>query len=211
MTTQLEERIDAALRDHLLLVHPFYRRWQAGELNQSELTQYAEQYRYFETMFPVFLEKLSARLPEGPARAAVLANLNDEVSPPSHLDLFEQFAGSFEASDAAISPAMSYLVESYCALLERGPAASLAGLMAYEVQGARIAESKAEGLATHYAADSEALAFWRAHGSIEDDHAKWTLEALSLLEPDLDEVEFGARLIGDAWWLFLDERELLAA
>jgi pyrroloquinoline-quinone synthase len=195
----------------LLLDHPFYRRWQAGELSRIELTRYAEQYRYFESMFPLFLEKLSARLPEGPARAAVLANLNDEVSPPSHLELFEQFAGSFDASDAAISPAMSYLVESYSALLERGPEASLAGLMAYEVQGARIAESKAEGLATHYAAAGDSLAFWLAHSSIEDEHAKWTLEALSLLEPDFDEVELGARLIGDAWWLFLNERELLAA
>jgi hypothetical protein len=152
-----------------------------------------------------------ARLPEGPARRAVLDNLNDEVSPPSHLTLFEQFAYSFDASDAAISPATSHLVESYAALLGRGPEAALAGLWAYEGQGAQIAQSKAEGLITHYGAQGDALAFWTAHGSIEDDHAKWTLEALSLLEPDLHEVAFGAGLIAEAWWLLLDERELLAA
>jgi pyrroloquinoline-quinone synthase len=211
MTTDLEIVLDATLSDRQLLDHPFYRRWQAGELSRDELTEYAEQYRFFETMFPGFLEKLSARLPDGPARRAVLDNLDDEVSPPNHLALFEQFANSFDASDAAISPATSHLVESYAALLGRGPEAALAGLWAYEGQGAQIAQSKAEGLITHYGAQSDALAFWTAHGSIEDDHAKWTLEALSLLEPDLGEVAFGAGLIAEAWWLFLNERELLAA
>lgn len=211
MTTQLETDINASLNGLRLLDHPFYRRWEAGELSRDELTHYAEQYRFFEEMFPQFLTKLSALLPDGPARESVLDNLKDEISPPSHLDLFEQFAASFDATDTAISPAMSHLVESYGALIEQGPHASLAGLWAYEVQGAEIAQSKAEGLARHYGARSEALAFWRAHGAVEDDHAKGTLEALSSLELDLNEVEVASRSIAQAWWTFLDERELLAA
>jgi len=142
MTTALEMALDAALTDHNLLDHPFYRRWELGEVSRDELARYAEQYRFFEAMFPEFLESLASQLPEGPARQAVLDNLNDEVSAPSHLSLFEQFASFFNATDAPISPAMSTLVESYAKLLELGANASLAGLWAYEAQGAQIAQTK---------------------------------------------------------------------
>lgn len=203
--------LDAALKDHRLLDHLFYRRWEAGEVSRDELKRYAEQYRFFEAMFPEFLEALATQLPDGPARQAVLDNLRDETSAPSHLDLFDTFARSFDAEDAPISPAMSNLVESYARLLELGTNASLAGLWAYETQGAEIAQSKAEGLVTHYGASETAVEFWTVHGLIEGDHAQWTLEALSLLGVDLTEAEVAARMIGDAWWSFLDERELLAA
>jgi pyrroloquinoline-quinone synthase len=211
MTTALEMALDAALTDHHLLDHPFYRRWELGEVSRDELARYAEQYRFFEAMFPEFLESLASQLPEGPARQAVLDNLNDEVSAPSHLSLFEQFAGFFSATDAPISPAMSTLVESYATLLELGPRESLAGLWAYEAQGAQIAQTKADGLVTHYGATPTATEFWTVHGLVEGDHARWTLEALSLLDTDPVEAQSAARMIGDAWWSFLDERELLAA
>jgi pyrroloquinoline-quinone synthase len=210
MTTQLEEGLGAVLKHHQLLEHPFYRRWEAGELRRDELTHYAEQYRYFEAMLPVFLETLSTQLPQGPARDSVLDNLSDEVSAPSHLSLFDVFAQSFDAADVAMSPAMSHLVTSYTALLERGPQSALAGLWAYEGQAAEIAESKAEGLVKHYGTTSEAVEFWRVHGAVEVDHATWTLEALAQSAPDTAAVESATRLIGEAWWSFLDERELLA-
>jgi len=209
MTTQLEDILAGVLENRQLLDHPFYQRWEAGVIRRDELAHYAEQYRYFEVMFPTFLRSLCAQLPKGPIRNLVEANLADEVSPPSHVDLFEQFARAYGAREVPISPAMSRLVESYFALLQRGPASSLAGLWAYESQGGAVAVSKADGLIRHYEAPSEAVAFWAAHGLIEGDHAKWTLEALTFLGPDIVEVEFGASLIGEAWWNFLDERELL--
>jgi hypothetical protein len=46
---------------------------------------------------------------------------------------------------------------------------------------------------------------------VEEDHAKLTLEALELLEPDTGVVFEATRLIGDAWWQFMDESELLAS
>jgi pyrroloquinoline quinone (PQQ) biosynthesis protein C len=106
---------------------------------------------------------------------------------------------------------MGHLVESYDALLELDSVAALAGLLAYESQGAGIADSKAEGLASRYGVQGGALEFWTVHGSIEGDHASWTYQALSLLKPDLDLVALASRLVGDAWWSFLDEREELAA
>ncbi len=211
MTTPLELRFATALNDRQLLNHPFYQRWEAGELKREELTRYAEQYRYFEAMLPDFLARLSNELPNGVAKDFVDANLADEVNAPSHLELFEAFAAHYDATDAAVSPAMRQLLDAYETVLALGTTSSLAGLFAYENQGAAIADSKAAGLDANYEASDASLAFWREHGNVEASHAAWTVEALASLSPDLDVVEQGARLVGDAWWNFLDERELLNA
>lgn len=208
MHTQISDALVNSLSDRQLLSHPFYQRWEAGQLSRDELTSYAEQYRYFETMLPTFLHSLSEQLPEGSVRDAVLDNLRDETTPPSHLELFELFATHYGATNAAASPAMANLLEAYRDLLDRGPQSALAGLWAYESQGAAIAKSKAEGLRAHYGVDNDAATFWDAHWLVEGDHAAWTLDALSTLDPDNDEAAASARLIGDAWWTFLDEREL---
>jgi pyrroloquinoline-quinone synthase len=211
MDTQFSDALADSLSDRQLLTHAFYRRWEAGELSRKELRSYAEQYRYFETMLPIFLESLAEKLPEGTSRDAVLDNLRDETAPPSHLELFEMFATFYGARAVTISPAMARLLEAYDTVLERGSAAALAGLWAYESQGAAIARSKAEGLRAHYGVENDAATFWDAHWLVEGDHAAWTLEALSSFNPDADEVTAAARLIGEAWWSFLDERELAAA
>jgi pyrroloquinoline-quinone synthase len=210
MSTDLQHSFFDALYDRQLLNHPFYQRWEEGSLTRDDLTRYAEQYRHFETMMPRFLARLRDELAPGEARELVEANLRDEVSPPSHLDLFEQFATSFDATDAAPSPAMGDLLSAYDDAARQGPVSALAGLLAYESQGAAVAHSKGLGLAKHYNAPAEALLFWGEHGSIEGDHAEWTFDALASLHPDIDEVRTAARRVGDAWWAFLDERELQA-
>ena len=211
MDTQINDTLADALSDIQLLSHPFYQRWEAGQLSRDELASYAEQYRYFETMLPTFLESLSEQLPEGTARDAVLDNLRDEIAPPSHLELFELFATHYGAANVDASPAMVQLLEAYRDVLSCGPESALAGLWAYESQGAAIASSKAEGLRTHYAVDSAGVAFWDAHWLVEGDHATWTLHAITSLEPDVNDVADAARRVGEAWWSFLDERELVVA
>jgi pyrroloquinoline quinone (PQQ) biosynthesis protein C len=210
MTHNVANSLASSLIDRNLLSHPFYLRWETGDVSLDELQHYAEQYRHFEEMLPEFLRRLADELPVGVARDSVLKNLADEIAAPSHLDLFQGFASFYGAADQPMTPAMHHLVNAYFELLTEGPAAALAGLWAYESQGAGIADSKAEGLATFYGADRVALAFWLAHGSIEGDHAAWTLEALESLESDEDVVRRATRVIADAWWAFLDERELLS-
>jgi pyrroloquinoline-quinone synthase len=210
MNTDLQHNFFDALNDRQLLDHPFYQRWEMGTLTRDDLARYAEQYRHFETMMPGFLVQLRDSLEPGEAHDLVDANLKDEVSPPSHLELFEQFATSFGASDAPPSPAMGALLDAYVDVASQGPVSALAGLLAYESQGAAVAHSKGLGLAKHYNAPTEALTFWDEHGSIEGDHAEWTFDALASLDPDLDHVRSAARRVGDAWWAFLDERELQA-
>jgi len=211
MTTTIATLLEGALEGRRLLEHPFYRRWEAGELKDGELKSYAEQYRYFEANLPIFLAELAARLPEGAAQAAVADNLRDEVASPSHLDLFESFATAFGATDAAISPAMAALVDEYRAVLNEGDVSAIAGLLAYEAQGAAIADSKGEGLRRHYGADESATKFWDVHGTLEADHATWTMDGLASMNGDAEVISLGARRIADAWWNFLTEREELAA
>jgi pyrroloquinoline quinone (PQQ) biosynthesis protein C len=211
MRTSLSDALTNSLADRQLLSHPFYQRWEAGHLSREELRSYAEQYRYFETMLPAFLESLAEQLPEGTSRDAVRDNLRDETAPPSHLELFEMFATFYGARAVTISPAMAELLTAYEVVLEHGSASALAGLWAYESQGAAIAKSKSEGLRAHYGVENDAATFWDAHWLVEGDHAAWTLDALGALDADDDELAQSARLIGDAWWSFLDERELAVA
>ena len=101
----LDRALAAALADRQLLDHPFYRRWEAGQVSMAELAAYAAQYRYFERYLPRFLSQLTHALPEGPARDLVAANLADEQGDPiPHAELFEQFAGAVAAGDDAPSP-----------------------------------------------------------------------------------------------------------
>ncbi len=128
MTTSLQSVLESSIGAQRLLSHPFYRRWEAGELSTDELRLYAEQYRFFEEMLPRFLEQLAEDLPEGFARDSVLKNLSDEIAPPSHLELFERFAEFYGATDADVSPAMSGLLDAYHDVLAQGTSSALAGL-----------------------------------------------------------------------------------
>ena len=210
MRNSVEALVLRSLDGRRLLTHPFYVRWEEGALSRDELTSYAEQYRFFEAYLPEFLTELSLRLEDGPAREAVLANLNDETATPSHLSLFDQFAQAYGASDVSISPAMSALLMAYQTALGEGVIVAVAGLLAYEEQGAEIAVSKRDGLILHYGGDSPAIDFWTVHGAMEGDHAKWTSEGLAALAPSEESVTRGVELVGGAWWDFLSEREALA-
>ena len=65
-TSSTSSLVRAALAGRRLLEHPFYRRWEAGEVSMGELADYAAQYCHFEDYLPGFLTTLVASLPEGP-------------------------------------------------------------------------------------------------------------------------------------------------
>lgn len=196
------------LSDRRLLAHPFYRRWEAGELAAVELAAYAAQYRYFERALPGLLAELADQLPPGPARRAVLANLEDETAVPApHLELFETFAAAVDAGDDPATPATERLVHEYRRQLDGGPARALAALAAYEVQAPEIAVSKSAGLRARYGLSADQTRFWDVHGTMDKDHADWVLDALAALGEVDEVVREAARRTADAWWSFLDERQ----
>jgi pyrroloquinoline quinone (PQQ) biosynthesis protein C len=208
----IESALEEALAGRRLLEHPFYQRWEQGLLGRGELAAYAAEYRGFEEMLPGFLARVAADLPQGRARTAVEANLADELGDPvPHLELFERFAAAVDAAGSGRGPAAAALVEAYTTVAAAGPVAALAGLLAYESQAPAVALSKAEGLRRHYGLGSGATAFWDHHATVDVDHAAWTVEALTELGADPAAVTAAARIVADAWWGFLDERETAAA
>jgi pyrroloquinoline quinone (PQQ) biosynthesis protein C len=216
LITELDALLDDILRSRRLLAHPFYRRWEAGTLEPGELAAYAAQYRHFEAVLPVVLERIAAALPEGRARQLVQANLDDERGVPApHLELFDAFAAAVGApgngaAAAAATPTTTALVELYAALADSSPVAALAAVAAYEVQAPDVAASKAEGLRTRYGLGADGTAFWDVHAGVDQDHGAWMLEALASMTDGSADIVGPATAAADAWWSFLDERQAAA-
>ncbi|HEY5383633.1 MAG TPA: iron-containing redox enzyme family protein [Acidimicrobiales bacterium] len=208
----IDEVLAEAIVGRRLLAHPFYRRWEAGTLTESELAAYAEQYRHIERELPVTLAAIVEALPAGRARDLVEANLADELGTPEpHAQLFESFARAAGATpDAPATASTAALLAVVRTTAANDPVAALAMIAAYEVQAADIAVSKGDGLRRHYGFDEEGTAFWDVHATQEVDHAGWSMEALTALEADLDVVQAAATVSADSWWLFLSERDELA-
>ena len=206
---EVRDALATALDGRRLLDHPFYVRWEAGELSAAELGAYAEQYRPIEQALPGVLGAIADGLADGPTRDLVLANLADELGTPEpHADLFERFAGAVGArSGAAPTAAASAVVEAQRAAASSGPVAGLAALAAYEVQAAEVAETKGSSLRRHYGCDRQATSFWDVHATMEPAHADWTVRALAALAPDPADVAAVASAVAGAWWGFLDERQ----
>jgi pyrroloquinoline-quinone synthase len=205
---QLQARLTAALADRQLLDHPFYRRWEAGTLQPGELGEYAAQYRYFEASLPGILHTLLGRLEPGQAAELVARNLSDEESNPEpHVALFAAFAHAVGAGDAPASDATRRLLTTYQDLIDSSAAEGLAALVAYEMQAPSIAASKAAGLRRHYDVNADGTRFWDIHATMDEDHARWGIEAVAALGAPEDRLARAARTAADAWWAFLDDRE----
>jgi pyrroloquinoline-quinone synthase len=206
----LSGAVSDGLADRRLLAHPFYRRWELGEVSMAELASYASQYRHFEGYLPGFLARLLGNLPDGPARRLIGANLADEQGDPvAHVELFEQFALAVGAGQTDPSPATVNLLATYDDLLETGPVDALAGFLAYEIQASDVAARKAEGLQRHYGLDASAVSFWAHHAAVDGKHAEWALQALDDLHGADNGPLAAVRRGAEAWWQFLEEREAL--
>ncbi|MHB1846415.1 MAG: TenA family transcriptional regulator [Deltaproteobacteria bacterium] len=207
----LHDALRQMLEGRRLLAHPFYRRWTAGEVSREELSHYAAQYRHFERGIPPLLQGIAERASAPGLRGQALQNLRDETGPgPSHLELFEEFAGALGASaEAEPSPAMARLLEVYRAALEAGPAAGFAALWAYEAQSPEVSAEKARGLRDCYGLPEAALTFWETHATLDVDHARWAVDAVADAVATPDEASHWAHESASAWWGFLDEREAL--
>jgi pyrroloquinoline quinone (PQQ) biosynthesis protein C len=109
------------------------------------------------------------------------------------------------------SNATSSLLATYQDLIESSAAEGLAALVAYEMQAPAIAASKAEALRRHYEIDAAGTHFWDIHATMDQDHARWGIEAVAALGASEERLVSAARSAADAWWTFLDDREAAAA
>jgi pyrroloquinoline-quinone synthase len=198
---QLIDRLDAARRRWNVLEHPFYRRWECGELSRPELTAYAGEYRHAVVALAAAAET-----------AAPLAGPGHAVEERSHVDLWDDFA---RAVDAEAGPARldgtAKCVSAWTAASD--PLEALGILYAVEAGQPDVSRTKLDGLVEHYGfePDSTANAYFTLHAERDHQHAAHSRELLErhARPEDTDRVVDAAEraLIGN--WALLDGVEAL--
>ncbi|HEU6446496.1 MAG TPA: iron-containing redox enzyme family protein [Gaiellaceae bacterium] len=198
---ELIERLDAARRRWNVLEHPFYRRWECGELSRKELTAYAGEYRH-----------AVVALAGAAEQAAPLAGPEHAEEERAHVDLWDDFA---RAVDAESGPArLAGTAECATAWTSAAdPVEALGILYAVEAGQPDVSRTKLEGLVEHYGfdADTPATAYFTLHSERDHEHAAHSRELLErhARPEDADRVvEAAERALGGNWAL-LDGVEAL--
>src|SRR5215467_13352805 len=180
-STELLEKIDAAIAEKNLLKHPFYQDWQAGKLTRESLQLYAEQYYRHVEAFPQHLQVLAARADES-LKPVVMENLEEELNPAQpHPRLWRDFAEALgvnpvQMASSASLPGTEYVVAKFREICSnRSAAEAVAALYAYEAQVPEIATTKIDGLKKFYGiTEPKALAYFEVHEEADKAHrAAW--------------------------------------
>jgi pyrroloquinoline-quinone synthase len=180
----LIERLDAVRARWNVLAHPFYTRWECGELTRDELAFYADEYRHAVTA-----------LANAAEAATELAGPHHAAQESEHVRLWDDFRSAL--GDAVDHVPLAETRECAAAwTAARDPLEALAVLYAVESGQPEVAQTKLAGLVRFYgfAPDSDATEYFRLHAELDHEHAA---EARSLLEENARPGDAG-RLIATA-------------
>jgi pyrroloquinoline-quinone synthase len=184
-------RIDEARRRWDVLKHPFYERWECGELTREELGFYAGEYRH-----------AVVALARTAAASGDAVHAHEEAE---HVALWDDFAAALDAPlDRAPTPETSDCAVAWSAD-ERFRA--LAVLYAIESAQPAISRTKLAGLTVNYGldADDPAAAYFRLHAELDVEHARAAREALAEAPPTrVAELAAAAERALEANWRLLD-------
>jgi pyrroloquinoline-quinone synthase len=189
-------RLDDARRRRNILEHPFYTRWERGELTRAELSAYAGEYRHAVVALAGAAE--AAATLAGPAHA-------DEER--SHVTLWDEFAGALEADlERPAHPETRRCAAAWTSASD--PLEALAILYAIEAGQPEVSETKLRGLVEHYGFEESGAgtAYFRLHAERDHEHAA---ESRTLLErfaapDDEDRLVAAAERALDGNWELLD-------
>ena len=214
MNDHLLERLRQRIESKSLLEHPFYRAWQAGELNIQELQTYAAQYYFFEANFPRYLSAIHSRCPAGEVRQDILENLWDEEhGENNHRAMWLDFCshlgiGLAQVEVTEVHPKTQELLNTYAEVCNEGSfQEGLAVTYAYEAQVPKVVLEKIRGLKDFYGFDHpDALKFFEVHSTLDEEHSAKEAQALATQTAVDDEsaVEAAVQRGLEAWWGFLD-------
>lgn len=182
--------LDDARRRIDVLEHPFYQRWNAGELTPRELEVYAGQYRHA----VVALAEASRLAAEkaGPAHRRALARHAEEEA--SHVELWDDFARAVGCEESAeqLEPTRECAVAwtSGGDLLEH-----LAVLYTLEAGQPAISKTKLGGLTMHYGIGEgePGNAYFELHATLDVEHARHARELIAELAGEEDSMRMLAR------------------
>jgi pyrroloquinoline-quinone synthase len=164
------DRLEEARKRWNVLEHPFYTRWEKGDLTQEELGYYAGQYRH-----AVVALAATARQ-AADADPTVREHADDEEA---HIELWDDFGSAAGATDGTPRDETRECVRAWTGGSDGLEA--LAILYAVESGQPAISSTKLTGLVEHYGytPDSPATAYFRLHAELDHEHAD---EARRLIE-----------------------------
>jgi pyrroloquinoline-quinone synthase len=194
-------RLDEIRSRWNVLEHPFYRRWECGELSRKELTAYAGEYRH-----------AVAALADAAEAAAPLAGPEHADEERSHVELWDRFAQALGADGApARLDGTATCVLAWTSAED--PVEALGILYAIEAGQPDVARTKLDGLVEHYGFEPEspATSYFELHAERDHEHAA---ESRELLErharpADEDRVVVAAERALKGNWALLDGVEAL--
>jgi pyrroloquinoline-quinone synthase len=189
---ELFELLDGARERWDVLKHPFYVRWERGELSQDELAFYAGEYRHAVTAL---------------AHTAAAAGSEEHAAEErAHIDLWDDFARALDAPlDREPTAQTTACAEAWSS---DDPLEGAAIMYAVESAQAAISATKLAGLAEHYgiAADSPGSAYFALHAERDHEHAaeaRELLEAVATRE-DTERLVAAAEAALEGNWRLLD-------
>lgn len=191
------ERIDEARQRWDVLRHPFYVRWERGELSRDELSFYAAEYRH-----------AVVAVAESAAVAGDAEHAREEAE---HVALWDEFAWSLNASPHRAPTAETRECARAWSRDDRFEA--LAVLYAVESAQPAISETKLSGLVEHYGyrSDEPATEYFALHAKLDVEHAAAARAALAHVSPDdVDRLAVAAERALEANWRLLDGVERAA-
>jgi pyrroloquinoline-quinone synthase len=189
-------RLDEARRRRNILEHPFYTRWERGELTRDELADYACQYR-----------RAVVALARAADTAAPLAGSEHAAEERLHVGLWDEFGSSLDADlDRAPRPETERCVTAWTAAAD--PLEALAVLYAIEAGQPEVSTTKLEGLVDHYGFERSGAgtAYFRVHAELDHEHATHSRELLEAhaSPADEDRLVAAAEAALEGNWTLLD-------
>jgi pyrroloquinoline-quinone synthase len=179
------------LRDSInVLEHPFYQRWNAGELTERELCFYAGEYRHAVLALAHASERAADVAPE-PHRDGLRRHAAEEAG---HVALWDGFARAADDGDGARSETATPETQACVHAWTAGEdlLAHLAVLYVLEAGQPAISRTKLDGLTAHYGYSPEgpATEYFRVHELLDVEHSRQAgelIETLMAEEPDPQE------------------------
>jgi len=187
--TGVIELLDGEISQRHMLNHPFYERWNAGELTRAELEEYSRQYYPYTVAFPTFLSAMHAHTDDVAIRQYLLENLiEEERGTENHPELWLRFCDALgvdrgDAKSTSPNAATSDLISTMRNLarsekLHEG----LAALYAYESQIPAVSKTKIDGLAAWYGiTEPRDISFFSVHMEADVLHSQTARELLETL------------------------------
>lgn len=147
----MKQTLDTILEKWNLLEHPFYQAWSAGTLPVEALQVYAREYGNFILTLPRAWETLGDSETAGEER--------------EHAELWTDFTASVGGFTAGASlPQTVGLLRASEALFD-ARASALGALYAFEAQQPATAQSKLDGLKTHYKLPQDVEPYFEVHSA----------------------------------------------